>query len=121
MIEFDKRPFTANVLQDYLDRYQNEWSEIIQALVEMLGELTAKYVGLSPEEQAQRLYLAKAVVTIREHLQNWLPPGLDQGGAVMSVDACKDWVGNVAAHIEELQSIGAAVLIDSMIQATEKG
>jgi hypothetical protein len=107
------------VLQGYVQHYQEEWSRIIQALIDALGGLAARYVSLSPEEQARRPYLAEAVVTVREHYQHWLPPGLGQGEGAMSVAACESWLSMAAAHIQELHSVGAAVLIDSMSQAAK--
>lgn len=74
------------VLQGYLDRYQSEWSEIIQAFIDGIRDLAERYNQLTIGEQEQRSFLAEAAFAARDHIHDWLPPGLDAGQAVLSVD-----------------------------------
>jgi hypothetical protein len=76
------------VLQGYLDRYQSEWSEIIQAFIDGIRDLAERYNQLTIGEQEQRSFLAEAAFAARDHIHDWLPPGLDAGQAVLSVDVC---------------------------------
>jgi len=104
------------ILQGYLDRYESEWSGVIEALVESIGALAERCNQLTVCEQEQRPLLVEAAIAARDHFHDWLPPGLDEGHAVLSVDACAKWLNTVAAHIDTLVSFGGAVLIDTLAQ-----
>jgi len=109
----------SRVLQNYLDCYKDEWSGIVQALIDSLDGLTKKFINLSPEEQQQRTYLTGAIVKISDHHHQWLPPGLERGETVMSIDGCEAWLSMVASLIDELHSVSILMLIDSMLQAAK--
>jgi hypothetical protein len=47
----------------------------------------------------------------------WLPPGLEHGQAVLSVEACTSWLYQVMAHSEALDMVVGAWVLDSLTQA----
>ena len=108
---------SCEILQGYIERYQVEWSGIVQDLFDHLGGLAEKCNRLSAQEQEQRPFLREAVVATRDHFCDWLPPGWDQGPVALSVDSCQDWLNTVASNIDMLVSVGAAALVDSLGQA----
>ena len=86
------------VLQGYLDRYQAEWSANVQALIDGIAVLAGRFNALADNEQELRPLLAEAAITARNHYHAWLPPGLEHGQAVLSVEACSSWLDQVTAH-----------------------
>lgn len=105
------------VLQGYLDRYQGEWSGIVQSLIDGVGAFSRKFNQLSDEEKQLRPFFFEATVTACDHFQYWLPPGLEGGQSSLSVEACENWLGTVTANIEALDTMGVALLLDSFVQA----
>ncbi|MEI7866912.1 MAG: hypothetical protein WCI11_03400 [Candidatus Methylumidiphilus sp.] len=106
------------VLQIYINRYQGEWSEIVQAFINAVAAVTNKFNDLSAEDWEQRPFLLEAVTFAKDHYQFWLPPGLDKGQAKLNVDGCKSWLTSVTDHINELHTFAAAVLIDAIVLAS---
>ena len=104
------------VLQAYIHRYQDEWSGIIQALIDGSGAVAGRFNQLTEEERERRPFLVEAAATVSEHFQDWLPPGLESGKAVLSVDACTSWLDTATANIEALDTVGGAFLLDSVVQ-----
>jgi hypothetical protein len=104
------------VLQAYIHRHQDEWSEIIQVLIDGTGAVVERFNRLTEEQRERRPFLVEAVSSVSEHFQDWLPPGLDSGEAVLSVDACTSWLDTATANIEALEVVGGALLLDSIIQ-----
>jgi len=103
------------VLQNYINRYQGEWSEIVQAFINAVAAVTNKLNHLSMEDWEQRPFLFEAVNIAKDHYQFWLPPGLDKGQAKLDVDGCKSWLTSVTDHINELHTFAVAVLIDAIV------
>jgi hypothetical protein len=105
------------VIQGYLDRYQAEWSAIVQALIDGIAVLAGRFNALTDNEQELRPFLAEAAVTARDHYHSWLPPGPEDGQAVLSVEACASWLDQVTAHSEALDMVVGAWILDSLVQA----
>lgn len=105
------------VLQGYLDRHRTEWSAILQGLIDGIAVLAHRFNVLTDGEQTLRPFLAEAAVTARDHYHSWLPPGLEYGQAVMSVEACTRWCDTVTAHSEALDTVAGAWILDTLIQA----
>jgi hypothetical protein len=105
------------ILQDYISSWQREWSGIVQALIDCLSDLVTTLDSLPPEKWAQRPYLLETFIVMQNCYKDWLPPGLESGEAVMSVDVCAAWVSKALASIDVLHAVGAGVLIDAVSQA----
>jgi hypothetical protein len=104
------------VLQNYLNCWQGEWSGIVQALIDRLSSIASTLDKLPREVWMQRPYLLEAFDILQQHYQGWLPPGLENGEAIMSVDVCASWANQVLASITELHTLGAAILVDTLSQ-----
>lgn len=107
----------GEVLQSYLERHRIEWSSIIQRLRNGIAAIANKFSELEHGEEVQRPFLAEAAATVRDHHQSWLPPGLEDGNAVLSVDACASWLDMATQNLEALDFVGGALLLDAMVQA----
>jgi hypothetical protein len=105
------------LLQGYIDRYRDEWSDIIQALIDEVASLARTVGALDSEQRAARPFLVEAASVASEHWQGLMPPGLENGAVVLSGEDCASWLDSVHTHGEALDSVGAGLLLDALDQA----
>jgi hypothetical protein len=104
-------------LQAYIDRYRDEWSEIIQALIDPVASLARTVVAWDSEQRAARPFLVEAATAAVDHWQELMPPGLENGAVVLSGEDCVNWLAGAHTHGEGLDTVGAGVLLDALDQA----
>jgi len=71
---------------------------------------------VTQDERKHRPFLVEAATLASEHYRHWMPPGLSEGEAVLSVDTCTSWTETATAHIQALDAFGAGMLLDALVQ-----
>lgn len=104
------------VLQDYVSRYQAEWSGTVQSLIDGITAMANRLHQVSEGERDQRPFLVEAASLAADHFEDWMPPGLSEDAAPMSVEICRGWIARATAHLESLDAAGAGLMLDALVQ-----